>query len=444
MKTSIDYRLTMLKKKLHSESFKTRHRKEDHLFTRNRLLSFVGLIVAQINRLNKSLSVEVSRFMSLISEDASVDLSKQAFSKARKGLKASAFVELNEDLIKDYYSSTSLDYFHDFLVCSIDGSDLQLPNVSALQEAFGVCKGGPHPMSMARISRLFDIRHRLIIDSQIGPYSTSEQTLAQLHLDQGLSRLGPQPVLIIYDRNYPSFYFFAYHAHLRLDYIMRLPQNFSSELKSFAQSGLEDQIIEIDLNQKGAKVGKEIASIEGFEPQNYKLKLRLAKIVLDSGEIEYLATSVLEQDRIPTEALKGFYHLRWGSETDYDQLKNPLEIENFSAKTPEGIKQDFHAATLTQNITQLLIEEAQKQIDQELQSAKKKLSYNYQVNRAVAYGLVKDQLPKLFFGQEPIEQITQRIIQKIKKRKNPIKPNRKFPHKRKTNHKFHQNKRPVL
>lgn len=44
-------------------------------------------------------------------------------------------------------------------------------------------------------------------------------------------------------------------------------------------------------------------------------------------------------------------------------MKNVLE--NFSAKTELGIRQDFPAAVICANISALLVEEAQQDLDQE-------------------------------------------------------------------------------
>ena len=440
MSSSYEDLLFMLKEKLHNDSFKSRHITAPHLFSRSRMLTFPRMLVAQINRMSKSLSVEVSRFFSLLGGKVSLDPTKQAFSKARRGLKASAFVELNEDLIRGYYAQGVEVPSHGYLLLGIDGSLLQLPNRRELLSDFGACPGGRVPMAMARVSRLFDLRHRMVLDSQIDRYDQSEQFLAYKHIEKLSDLLGADySPLIISDRNYPSFAWCAYLQSKGIDFLIRVPTNFSKELRDFAQSSSEDQTLSIDLLTKSAKVKREL---EALPAEARYLDLRMLKVALDSGEIEYLITSVMDQKRISTQDFKNLYHQRWGCETDYDYAKNALQIENFSARKTEAIKQEFQAITLTQNIANLLIEEAQKQLDQEATHSKN--FHQYQVNRAVAFGLIKDQLPYIFFGEESIQSLTQRLIQKIKRRKNPRKPNRSFERKWKTKHKFHDNKRPVI
>jgi hypothetical protein len=52
-------------------------------------------------------------------------------------------------------------------------------------------------------------------------------------------------------------------------------------------------------------------------------KVRVIKVMLDTGEIEVLLTNLTE-----TFDFKELYFKRWGVEKEYDVLKNTLEIEN--------------------------------------------------------------------------------------------------------------------
>src|SRR5260370_1764616 len=51
------------------------------------------------------------------------------------------------------------------------------------------------------------------------------------------------------------------------------------------------------------------------------LTVRFVRVVLDSGEYEVLATSLLDQERYPASCFKEVYYLRWGIETFYGTLK---------------------------------------------------------------------------------------------------------------------------
>jgi hypothetical protein len=173
-------------------------------------------------------------------------------------------------------------------------------------------------------------------------------------------------------------------------------------------------------------------------PAQTKLWVRAVKVELAPGETEYLLTS-LEQS---VAALRELYHQRWGVETGLDFYKNVLQLENFSAKTELGVQQDFQAHLLAANLSALLVADANREL--ELEQAHKHNKHGYKVNRAVALGLVKDNLAGLLLGKQSAEEIYDRIKQKIKRRQEAIRPNRSFPRKRKLNYKYHINKRAVL
>ncbi len=119
--------------------------------------------------------------------------------------------------------------------------------------------------------------------------------------------------------------------------------------------------------------------------------------------------------------------------------KNRTEIENFSAKMPEGIRQEYYANTLYSNFVQLLVEDAQELIDEEQQERENK--YKYKVNRSVAAGIVKDEIPKMLFGKESIDAFYERMLRLIAKHRQPYRPGRTFPRERKHRLRFSMNMR---
>jgi hypothetical protein len=46
-------------------------------------------------------------------------------------------------------------------------------------------------------------------------------------------------------------------------------------------------------------------------------------------------------EEVEPEAFSDLYYKRWSIETKYSQLKQKLELENFSGRLVENIKQDF-------------------------------------------------------------------------------------------------------
>ncbi len=80
-----------------------------------------------------------------------------------------------------------------------------------------------------------------------------------------------------------------------------------------------------------------------------------------------------------TEDFKRLYFMRWGVECSYLLLKNRFQLENFTGKTENTLKQDFWATILASTMLMVLEEDVDEQIRKERED--KGNRYEYQVNR---------------------------------------------------------------
>lgn len=432
VKKKEDRLLEGLREMISSSWFKRAFRQRAQDFTRSRVLSFVGLVVSQIHRLSRSLSVEVSllveRFFS-----SEADYTKQAYSQYRSKLKAEAFIALNQHFIQSYYADGAYRTWQGFVLLACDGSLLQLPQSRELEEAFGLAENKGRSMPMGRLSFLYDVENKLTLQALLQAYKASEQDmlLEQLDLVQALAL----PGLLLLDRGYPSLWLLACLRQRRLDFVMRCNVDFLRETAAFAQSTRQQEHLRLDLGLHNRLANERLQAF--LEPGQKELMVRVVKVQLSSGQTELLLTSLEESPDV----LGKLYHKRWGVETEINFYKNVLEAENFSAKTELGIRQDFHAGVLTANIASMLVNAAEEELKQQ---TPKTIKHNYQVNRAVALGLVRNKLPEILLGKQPLEQLCQQLKEKIKRRKTAVKPNRKFKRKPPLSYKFKQNNRKVI
>jgi len=425
--------LEELREMMHSAGFKAAFRQHSKDFSRNRVFTFVGLLTSQINRMSKSLSVEVSRFVERFF-GSDLDYSKQAYSRCRSKLKYEAYTALNRQFISSYYKNGEYGRWQGYLLLAGDSSTLQLPLSQELAAAFGTVDNKGWSMPMARLSLIYDVENRLVLESLLAGYVSSEKNMLEEQLDQ-LATLELPAACLLLDRGYPSLWLIACLQKRKTGFLMRCSADFITEVSAFAHSSKQEAILELDL-----KIGRRLEQerLQAYlAPGQTMLSVRAAKVVLLTGT-EYLLTSL--PHGIPL--LKELYHKRWGVESRLDFMKNVLEVENFSAKTELGIRQEFHAAVLCANISAILVEEAQQELDQQQQGKANK--HRYQINRSVALGLVKDNLAELLMGTEPLDALYDKLKNKIKRRKEAIKPGRKFKRKRHQGHKFKTNRRKVI
>jgi hypothetical protein len=79
-----------------------------------------------------------------------------------------------------------------------------------------------------------------------------------------------------------------------------------------------------------------------------------------------------------------------GIEVKYNEIKNRLEIENFTGETPIAIKQDFYATIYLSNMVALAKMDANAIINEKNKS--KNLKYEYKVNTNILVGKLKNSL----------------------------------------------------
>lgn len=431
---------------------KEKYRTKPCYFMRNRLFTFTSILYIQINIISKSLSVSISNFLSRFHfSGEEQDGSKQAYSKARKHIKWEVFEYLNDDLIKSYYSDNlNIRFKEKYLLFASDGTNYQLPYEPELVEEFGESNNGQgQPVCMAQSVKIYDVLNKLNVTTCLAPYnsgigkSVSEQVLFEECLKKLEHLIDNQTneIILLGDKYYPCFYYMHDLPKLGYNYVFRCTSKFCKEVELFAQR--TDDVMDVVLDLDMLKHDRRSTSIKRVDPANRPLSIqtRCIKIKLPSDEYIYLLTNI-EKKKLAYEDLDDIYKFRWEEESSFDTTKNKIEIENLSSKKVNGVRQDFFAKVLTENITQLLVCQAQEELDTE--QAEKDNKYKYQINRSVAIGLVKDELPKLFLGKESVSSWYERMTQKILKHREPIRPNRSFNRKRKHKLKYPMNKKRVI
>jgi hypothetical protein len=392
-----------------SETFKLKWRRSEKDFTRNRLLPFPNLVLFISNMIKRSLQTELVAYFSHLGND--VVISKSAFSQSRQKLKAEAFLDLLDGYNGSYYEDGDYQKWNSYRLSAIDSSTGNLPVSDEIIQYFNSIENRSDcPMPAARISTCFDLLNEIIIDPIIAPYNCSEYELAISHL----KKLN-QNDLVIFDRGYTATWLFSLLFSRKINFVTRIPKRL---FVSFWKYAARSQIIQVascpeTSNQQLCQLGLQ------FKP----FEIRLVKVTLSNGETEVLATSLLSDELYPTEIFGELYHLRWGTEQNYNHLKNHIQIENFSGKTVEAVKQDFYANVLFENIRSVIAAEAQEEVDNDKIDAK----YEYKVNKNLSLGFLKDRFVDLLMNknQNSIKEIIKLFILVP----NSIRPGRHYKRK---------------
>lgn len=346
-------------------------------------------------------------------------MSKQSFSEARHKIKSSAFIELFKMTSKLAYRD-SYDTWHKYLLLAVDGTTLALPMDKKLVEHYGTVGSGQSSPT-ARASVIFDILNKVIITAEISAIEIDERSLLMRHLEFLKEEFGSfHKKLILLDRGYPSFDLIHHFKENKIKFVMRVRKKFNLEIDAqTAQDGFV--VLENDLGEK--------------------VRVRVIKVKLPTGEIETLITN-LRDERMGDKAFKELYFKRWGVETKYDDLKNKLEIENFSGRSVQAIEQDFYASMYLSNLAAAACWEAQMAAD--IQRIDKNNKYDYFININHAVGVIKDRFISALLYEDTGKRVKEvsRIILLLGKAVSERRPNRTVERKKNVRMaKFHHNKK---
>jgi len=307
-------------------------------------------------------------------------VTKGAFSQARSKLKPEAFVELNSSVVKTFYEGAPWLTWCGFRLLAVDGSRLMLPNHPSVIEEFGQYNFGPYadsPRSLAMCSMLYDPLNLMTVDAQLSSYSASERDLLYLHLAQ--VREGD---LLLLDRGYPSIALLFLLTAKRIQFCVRMKEDWWLSVKEFKESGKKDQIVEFALPAKDKKLLKDYPDFI-----DDTVGCRLVRVDLPNGDVEILCTSLIDPSFRCCD-IEELYHLRWGEEESYKLLKSRVEVENFSGKTSIAVKQDFYAKIFMMSLCASLAFPIEERVKKEYKESKSK--HPQKINRTNAYSMLQN------------------------------------------------------
>ena len=130
--------------------------------------------------------------------------------------------------------------------------------------------------------------------------------------------------------------------------------------------------------------------------------------MLDNGEFETVATSLPESFTL--EDIKELYHLRWGLETAFRDLKYTLGLVNLHGKSDTFAEQEIYASLTAFNFVSRI---CRKVVIQKPKDG----GYVYKVNFKMAVMLCKEFLRTPNADEE-------KLLEEIARHTTPIRPNR--------------------
>lgn len=324
-------------------------------FKRQRKFGFASVVRFILSMGSSSLGQELIKYFQYNPDFPSVS----AFVQQRQKIKAEAFEELFHRFSAKH-SKPGL--FDGYRLLAVDGSDIILPLNRNEASAFPEMQ-----CSILHLNAMYDLMSKQYIDAVIQGKREENETGAVVTMTERLSE--QFPVIIVADRGYENYNFFAHVEERLFDYVVRLRISKTSGM--FAGLNLpegKDFDITRDIvitrnstgpyavNRQKYKYMSKRARFD-FIPDSrhpdYEMSVRFVGFPLKTGEFEILATS-LPEDLFPMEKLKEIYHLRWGIETSFRDVKHVVGLAAFHTKKADCAIQEIYARLIMYNFSMLI------------------------------------------------------------------------------------------
>jgi hypothetical protein len=419
-----EFIITTIRRVLGEPGFCERHRGRPQDFTRQRHLGFVRTVVFLMQKTVRSLQLHLHEFFDRLGEPLG-SVTASAWSQARLKLGHTAFLELNQRGILEPVYGVGSDFgvarWRGYRLVAIDSSLIHLPNTEAVGGEFGwvACQnqeGSCGRYAQGRLSVLTDVLNRLALQTLLVGWETGERALAVEHV----SVLEPEDLALL-DRGYASYELFARLVVGQRCFVCRCARSsFAVVNRLFAQNQAGQSVI-VELRPPNGTVGEVRAA--GL-PE--RIRVRFVTVRLSTGELEVLATNLLDAAAYETTAFGELYHYRWGIETYYGLLKGRLDLEHFTGRSPEAVRQDVYATIFLSNLESVLTRPTQRQMN----GRSCERQHPIQVNRAVSFHALKCHMIELLLSPEPPGQVIQKLQGLFASTPVTVRPERRTPRKK--------------
>ena len=366
------------------------------------------------------ISAEVGSLAKIL-HDAGIQATASALSQRRAQIPPEVFRTVFTN-----FNSTCADnnFFQGYRLLAVDGTAVNLPR-NPKAPSFVQNDGIPKGVNQLHVTPLYNILSRTFDDLVIQPEPKKDEIGALVDMLE--RNTFTQKTLIIADRGFESYNLIAHCLEKEnADFLIRVRQNYSAmrEVAKLPMMELDctirptittTQTKEDKKNgyvflqvPKKSKVGSKTRRGRWDFPSPYPMKLRVCRFLLDNGEFETVATSLPRSFSL--DDIRELYHLRWGVETSFRDLKYTLGLVNLHGKSDALAEQEIYASLTAFNFASRVCNEV-------VVRQPKNGVYAYKVNFKMAVMLCKEFLrtPRAD-GEKLSEEIARHTV--------PIRPNR--------------------
>ncbi|MEA5095490.1 IS4 family transposase IS1675 [bioreactor metagenome] len=346
-------------------------------FIRKRKLDFKEMINIFLSMGGNSLKYELMEYFSYDAETAT----SSAFVQQREKILPEALEYLFHSFTS---SSVNPKYYKGFRILAIDGSDVNIAYDPKDAENHIVKVENTKGYNILHLNAMYDLCSRVYVDSIVQPGRKENEVQALIDMvDRSDIK---EQTIVIADRGYESYNVFEHIAKKGWYYVIRV-----KDIKSTGiTSGLSlpnqkefdvEQSVLLTRKHRTSKKYRFMAAKQNFDylPVGdkgiYPINFRVVRFAISENNYEVIITNLTE-DKFPADKIKEIYHMRWGIETSFRELKYAIGLTSFHSKKATYIIQEIFARLTMYNFCEIITTHVVIQ--------QKDRKYSYQVNFTIA------------------------------------------------------------
>lgn len=390
-------------------------------FTRNRKISMKSTMIEILSMGGESLPKEMLKF----SDINNTEITTSAFIQQRSKILPSAFIDLFYTF--NEYCNDNKNY-RGYKLLAVDGSEIdcyrnpESPNYMKTKQSE---KG----FNKIHLNALYDILNKTYVDVLLQPRPKADEQGALVEMVNRNEFI--EKNLIISDRGYEGYNTIMHLCRAKnVDFICRARHG-KGAFRDIAKlpmmeldTDIRGEIATTQANedkekgriflQTGSNKGKKNSPKTKITKWDFEspcsFSFRVVRFLLETGEYETIITSLNRKD-FPASEIKTLYHMRWGIETSFRDVKYSVGLINIHSKKDNLVEQEIYAAITMYNYCSRIANAVP--VD-----ASKEKKYTYKINYTVAVSICKK-----FVRKQKID--FESLIRNICKNTVPMRPGRK-------------------
>lgn len=329
-------------------------------FTRNRKLPFKTIIELMLSMGGNSLTSELMEYFQY-----DVDMaSSSAFIQQRNKILPYAFEYLFNNFT---HSFEDLKTFEGYRLFAVDGSDFNISHNPKDVDTYLQLSPNKKGFNQLHLNAMYDLCNKLYVDICIQPSRKANEFSALTDMTDRSNIL--DNVIVLADRGYESYNVFAHIQEKGWKYAIRVKDISSSGILRALKLPDEDEFdtnINLILTKKlteETKGNPEIYKIlyrtctfdylDQHTNEFYPISFRVVRFKITDDTYEAIITN-LDAEEFCAQKIKKLYHMRWGIETSFRELKYAIGLINFHSKKVEHITQEILARLTMYNFCELI------------------------------------------------------------------------------------------